>query len=51
MATTQPDLQARDRVKMLIGGRWEASRSARLGPVYNPSNGSVIASGPVLHGR
>jgi malonate-semialdehyde dehydrogenase (acetylating)/methylmalonate-semialdehyde dehydrogenase len=46
MNTTQPDLQASDRVKMLVGGRWEASRSARLGPVYNPSNGQVIAAVP-----
>jgi len=34
-------------VKMLVGGKWEASRSARLGPVYNPSNGSVIAAVPL----
>src|SRR6516165_5938966 len=47
MATTQPELQSRDRVKMLVGGKWEASRSARLGPVYNPSNGSVIAAVPL----
>jgi malonate-semialdehyde dehydrogenase (acetylating)/methylmalonate-semialdehyde dehydrogenase len=31
---------------MLIGGRWEASRSTRFGPVYNPSNGSIIAKVP-----
>jgi malonate-semialdehyde dehydrogenase (acetylating)/methylmalonate-semialdehyde dehydrogenase len=31
---------------MLIGGRWETSGSARRGPVYNPSSGSVIATVP-----
>jgi malonate-semialdehyde dehydrogenase (acetylating) / methylmalonate-semialdehyde dehydrogenase len=46
MTTTQPELQARDRVKMLVAGRWETSRSTRLGHVYNPSNGSVIAAVP-----
>jgi malonate-semialdehyde dehydrogenase (acetylating)/methylmalonate-semialdehyde dehydrogenase len=46
MVTTQPELPVRDRVKMLIGGHWEASRSTRFGPVYNPSNGSVIATVP-----
>jgi malonate-semialdehyde dehydrogenase (acetylating)/methylmalonate-semialdehyde dehydrogenase len=29
---------------MLIGGRWEAGRSGRSGPVYNPSTGRVIAT-------
>jgi malonate-semialdehyde dehydrogenase (acetylating)/methylmalonate-semialdehyde dehydrogenase len=33
-------------VKMLIGGRFEASRASRSGAVYNPSRGSVIASVP-----
>jgi malonate-semialdehyde dehydrogenase (acetylating)/methylmalonate-semialdehyde dehydrogenase len=28
---------------MLIGGCWEASRSGRSGPVFNPSQGRVIA--------
>jgi len=28
---------------MLIRGRWVASRSSRSGPVFNPSNGGVIA--------
>ncbi|MGP0065830.1 MAG: CoA-acylating methylmalonate-semialdehyde dehydrogenase [Isosphaeraceae bacterium] len=46
MVTTQPDLERLDRVNMLIGGQWEASRSARCGPVYNPSNGSAIAAVP-----
>jgi len=46
MASTLPELDARDRVNMLIGGRWEASRSSRSGPVFNPSNGSVIARVP-----
>jgi malonate-semialdehyde dehydrogenase (acetylating)/methylmalonate-semialdehyde dehydrogenase len=31
---------------MLVGGRWETSPSARLGPVYNPSNGRTIAAVP-----
>jgi malonate-semialdehyde dehydrogenase (acetylating)/methylmalonate-semialdehyde dehydrogenase len=31
---------------MLIGGSWTASRSARSGPVYNPSTGQVIATVP-----
>ena len=31
---------------MLIGGRWEASRSDRRGPVYNPSTGKIIAEVP-----
>jgi malonate-semialdehyde dehydrogenase (acetylating)/methylmalonate-semialdehyde dehydrogenase len=38
-ATTMP-------VKMLIGGHWETSRSSRSGPVFNPSNGSIIARVP-----
>src|SRR6516162_10755553 len=46
MATTEAELRSRDHVKMLVGGRWETSPSARLGPVYNPSNGSVIAAVP-----
>ncbi len=46
MVTTQPELPSSDRIKMLIGGQWEASRSARSGPVYNPSNGGVIATVP-----
>ncbi len=46
MATTQPESKIHDRVNMLIGGRWEASRSARSGPVYNPSTGGVIATVP-----
>jgi malonate-semialdehyde dehydrogenase (acetylating)/methylmalonate-semialdehyde dehydrogenase len=46
MATTQAELQSCDRVKMLVGGQWETSSSPRLGSVYNPSNGSVIAAVP-----
>jgi malonate-semialdehyde dehydrogenase (acetylating)/methylmalonate-semialdehyde dehydrogenase len=46
MTTNQTATIARERVKMLIGGRWEASRSDRRGPVYNPSNGSIIAEVP-----
>ena len=46
MVTTQPELESRDRVQMLVGGRWEASRSPRFGPVYNPSNGRVMATVP-----
>jgi malonate-semialdehyde dehydrogenase (acetylating) / methylmalonate-semialdehyde dehydrogenase len=46
MVTAPPKQETHDRAKMLIGGRWEASGSARFGPVYNPSNGSVIASVP-----
>jgi malonate-semialdehyde dehydrogenase (acetylating)/methylmalonate-semialdehyde dehydrogenase len=47
MTATQPDLESLDRVPMLSGGRWETSRSERLGPVYNPSNGRVIAAVPL----
>src|SRR5215472_12632217 len=46
MSTMQAELPSRDRVKMLVGGRWETSPSARLGPVYNPSNGGMIAAVP-----
>jgi malonate-semialdehyde dehydrogenase (acetylating)/methylmalonate-semialdehyde dehydrogenase len=35
-----------ERVKMLVGGRWEESRSSRSGDVFNPSTGQVIASVP-----
>jgi malonate-semialdehyde dehydrogenase (acetylating)/methylmalonate-semialdehyde dehydrogenase len=34
-------------VPMLIGGRWEMSRSARFGDVFNPSTGRVIARVPL----
>ena len=41
----------RDRVKMLIGGRWEASRSAPFGPGVQPVERERHRRGPVLHGR
>ena len=47
MISTQPATTALDRVKMLIGGRWEESRAERRGPVYNPSTGGVIAEVPL----
>ena len=34
-------------VPMLVGGRWETSRSDRLGEVFNPSTGRVIARVPL----
>jgi malonate-semialdehyde dehydrogenase (acetylating)/methylmalonate-semialdehyde dehydrogenase len=34
-------------VKMLVAGRWEPSTSERLGKVYNPSTGRVIAHVPM----
>src|SRR4051812_11416489 len=34
-------------VPMLIGGRWEMSRSDRLGEVFNPSTGRTIARVPL----
>ena len=46
MATTHVERDAPAAVKMLIAGRWEASRSSRSGPVFNPSNGSIIAKVP-----
>jgi malonate-semialdehyde dehydrogenase (acetylating)/methylmalonate-semialdehyde dehydrogenase len=46
MATTDVQRDALAAVKMLIGGRWEVSRSSRSGPVFNPSNGSIIAKVP-----
>jgi malonate-semialdehyde dehydrogenase (acetylating) / methylmalonate-semialdehyde dehydrogenase len=46
MATTVVEHDAPSVVKMLIAGRWEQSRSSRSGPIYNPSNGSVIARVP-----
>jgi malonate-semialdehyde dehydrogenase (acetylating)/methylmalonate-semialdehyde dehydrogenase len=47
MATTLLERDASDPVNMLIGGRWEASRSSRSGPVFNPSNGRIIAQVPL----
>ncbi len=46
MATTNVARETSPAVKMLIGGRWEASGSSRSGPVFNPSNGSIIAKVP-----
>ncbi|HKI20894.1 MAG TPA: CoA-acylating methylmalonate-semialdehyde dehydrogenase, partial [Isosphaeraceae bacterium] len=46
MATLAGELAQRDQVRLLIGGRWVASRSNRSGPVYNPSTGKVIATVP-----
>lgn len=34
-------------VKLLIGGRWEASRADRWGEVFNPSTGQVIGRVPL----
>ena len=34
-------------VKILCGGRWEWSTTARWGEVFNPSNGRVIARVPL----
>jgi malonate-semialdehyde dehydrogenase (acetylating) / methylmalonate-semialdehyde dehydrogenase len=46
MATTVVERDALAPVNMLIGGRWEASRSTRSGPVFNPSTGDTIAKVP-----
>jgi malonate-semialdehyde dehydrogenase (acetylating)/methylmalonate-semialdehyde dehydrogenase len=46
MATTALDREPATVVKTLIGGHWETSRSTRSGPVFNPSNGSIIARVP-----
>ncbi len=46
MATAQVVPDAPATVKLLIAGRWEASRSNRSGPVFNPSNGRIIAKVP-----
>jgi len=46
MATPHLATDSPAAVKMLIGGCWEASRSSRSGPVFNPSNGGVIAKVP-----
>jgi malonate-semialdehyde dehydrogenase (acetylating)/methylmalonate-semialdehyde dehydrogenase len=46
MAATIVDRDVATAVKMLIGGRWETSGSSRSGPVFNPSNGSMIARVP-----
>ncbi|HEX3449782.1 MAG TPA: CoA-acylating methylmalonate-semialdehyde dehydrogenase [Isosphaeraceae bacterium] len=46
MSTTPVDRDLPGSVNMLIGGRWQASHSTRFGPVFNPSNGRIIASVP-----
>jgi malonate-semialdehyde dehydrogenase (acetylating) / methylmalonate-semialdehyde dehydrogenase len=38
---------AADMVPLLIAGHWQASKSERTGPVYNPSTGKVIARVPL----
>jgi malonate-semialdehyde dehydrogenase (acetylating)/methylmalonate-semialdehyde dehydrogenase len=46
MTATQSHQQTVQPVKLLVGGRWEVSRSERSGEVYNPSTGRVIARVP-----
>jgi malonate-semialdehyde dehydrogenase (acetylating)/methylmalonate-semialdehyde dehydrogenase len=46
MTATAVEPGTQQSVNMLIGGHWEASRSKRSGPVFNPSKGSVIARVP-----
>jgi malonate-semialdehyde dehydrogenase (acetylating)/methylmalonate-semialdehyde dehydrogenase len=46
MASTVVERDTAPTVKILIGGRWETSRSSRFGPVFNPSNGQIIARAP-----
>src|SRR4051812_11417739 len=38
---------AAELVPLYIAGRWQASKSDRTGPVYNPSTGKVIARVPL----
>src|SRR4051812_12899879 len=40
-------VQELETVPMLVGGRWEGSRSARFGSVFNPSTGREIARVPL----
>jgi malonate-semialdehyde dehydrogenase (acetylating)/methylmalonate-semialdehyde dehydrogenase len=47
MTATPSPSAAADPVPILVAGRWEPSGSSRLGPVYNPSNGRVIAHVPL----
>ncbi len=47
MTTTRPPAAAVPTVKLLVGGRWEGSASGRVGEVYNPSTGRVIAHVPL----
>jgi malonate-semialdehyde dehydrogenase (acetylating)/methylmalonate-semialdehyde dehydrogenase len=46
MANTDVKRDAPASVKLLIGGHWETSPLGRSGPVFNPSNGSIIAQVP-----
>ena len=39
--------QTLETVPMLVGGRWEESRSERFGEVFNPSTGREIARVPL----
>ena len=50
VSRSQNTTSASEQVKMLIGGRWEASPSDRRGPVYNPSTGKIIAEVPFCGG-
>jgi malonate-semialdehyde dehydrogenase (acetylating)/methylmalonate-semialdehyde dehydrogenase len=45
--TTLQAPTAGDRVPLLIAGRWETGSSDRLGDVFNPSTGRVIARVPL----
>jgi malonate-semialdehyde dehydrogenase (acetylating) / methylmalonate-semialdehyde dehydrogenase len=47
MTATPSSAIAVEIVKLLVGGQWEASRASRLGKVYNPSTGQVIAHVPL----
>jgi malonate-semialdehyde dehydrogenase (acetylating) / methylmalonate-semialdehyde dehydrogenase len=47
MTATSSPSAAVEAVKSLVGGRWEVSTSARVGKVYNPSTGRVIAHVPL----
>ena len=44
---SQVETQKFQNVPLLIGGRWESSRSDRWGDVFNPSTGQVIARAPL----
>src|SRR5690349_18633900 len=47
MTASKPTSINRKQVKLLSCQRWEASCSERREPVYNPSNGGVIAEVPL----
>ncbi|HZY87485.1 MAG TPA: aldehyde dehydrogenase family protein, partial [Gemmataceae bacterium] len=47
MSATKSPATAAPTVKLLVGGRWEGSASDRVGEVYNPSTGRVIAHVPL----